>query len=94
MSAAVIHLNEFEHPCALCGVNTQVEFLDRVGGYESLVCPSCWEVEDAELHADGCDCRHCVARRNATVARTRAVTPEHREWAARQQGWIDEDGKG
>lgn len=71
MTAAVIHMFEFEHPCALCGVNTQVEFLDRPDGYDSLVCPACWEVHDAELHVSSCRCRHCLARHAAETARQR-----------------------
>lgn len=69
MTAAVIHLHEWEHPCAHCGVNTQVEFLARAEAYDSVCCPECWDAAEAELHVRSCWCRYCVARRAAETAR-------------------------
>ena len=71
MSAAVIHLFEYEHPCALCGVKTRVEFLDKHDAYGSVCCPDCFEAIEAELHRTGCVCRHCLTRRAAFAARLR-----------------------
>lgn len=84
MSCTVIHLDQWEHPCALCGDLTRVEFLERAEAYDSVVCPECFEAAEAELHARSCWCRHCVARRAAETARQKLAQRRERE-AERQR---------
>jgi len=76
---AVIHLFQYEHPCALCGVLTRVEFLERHDAYDTVCCPDCWDAAEAELHVASCVCRHCVARRAAIHARAELAQQRKRE---------------
>jgi hypothetical protein len=75
----VIHLDQWEHPCAHCGVNTRVEFLERHDAYDTVCCPDCWDATEAELHVASCVCRHCVARRAAIRARIELAQQRKRE---------------
>ncbi len=46
-------------------------------------------------HEPPCTCLECKSfRASQERSKARAVSPEYLGWAARQQGWIDEDGKG
>ena len=98
MTAAVIHLHEWEHPCALCGVRTRVEFLDKHDAYGSTACPDCFEAIEAELHIKSCTCRHCVARRAAfrarlSLARRRKIEAERDRLREIGAIVVDENGK-
>jgi len=68
-SCPVIYLDQWEHPCAHCGVNTRVEFLERKDAYDGVCCPDCWDYFESETHAPSCICRHCLTRRAAFRAR-------------------------
>ena len=79
MTAAVIHLDRWEHPCALCGEPTPVEHSNRKDAYDARVCEECFSAVESEAHRTGCVCRYCLARRAAFTARLRLAARRKRE---------------